>query len=95
MNGEKLRFKVKETRFIGHVLSANGVHIDPRKVEAIGKMPVPTNVAELRRFLGMVQYLSVANTDLRRILIYGLVVWNSRLSRSNTFGLERLITSKG
>jgi hypothetical protein len=58
MNGEKLRFKVKETRFIGHVLSANGVHIDPRKVEAIGKMPIPTNVAELRRFLGMVQYLS-------------------------------------
>lgn len=38
-------------------MSADGVKPDPRKIEAITKMPIPTNTAELQRFLGMVNYL--------------------------------------
>ncbi len=38
-------------------MSADGMKPDPRKIEAITKMPVPTSRAELQRFLGMVNYL--------------------------------------
>ena len=37
--------------------TGDGVKADPRKTEAILEMPDPTDVAELRRFLGMVNYL--------------------------------------
>ena len=42
----------------GHVLSADGVKPDPKKVEAIIAMPTPANREDLQRFLGVVTYLS-------------------------------------
>ena len=41
---------------MGHVVSKNGIQTDPRKVEAIHKWPVPTNVTEVRSFLGFTNY---------------------------------------
>ncbi|KAK2547391.1 Retrovirus-related Pol polyprotein from transposon opus [Acropora cervicornis] len=41
----------------GHVLSADGVSPDPGKVKSIGELPAPTNVPELRRVIGMINYL--------------------------------------
>jgi hypothetical protein len=38
-------------------MSADEVKPDPRKIEAITKMPIPTSQVELQRFLGMVNYL--------------------------------------
>jgi len=58
MNPDKLRFKMKEARFIGHILTSEGIKVDPAKVEAINKMPVPEDPAAVKRYLGMVQYLS-------------------------------------
>lgn len=42
----------------GHVLSADGVKPDPKKVEAIIAMPTPANREDLQKFLGVVTYLS-------------------------------------
>jgi len=39
-------------------LTSEGIKIDPKKVDAITKMPKPTDVKGVMRFLGMVQYLS-------------------------------------
>ena len=36
-------FHVLAVRYVGHVLSAEGVKPDPQKVEAINVMPVPVN----------------------------------------------------
>ena len=58
LNREKCHFRVSEVRYVGHVLSADGVKPDPQKVEAINRMPVPVNREELQRFLGVVTYLS-------------------------------------
>lgn len=38
----------------GHVVSGNGVDVDPEKIKAITVYPVPTDLKNLRRFLGMV-----------------------------------------
>jgi hypothetical protein len=57
MNPDKLRYKLKEAKFIGHILTSEGIKVDPSKVEAIEKMPIPEDVTAVKRFLGMVQYL--------------------------------------
>ena len=43
---------------MGHLLTKNGVKADPRKVEAILKMPRPENPKAVQRLLGTVNYLS-------------------------------------
>ena len=57
LNKDKCTFGARELTFLGHIISAEGVKPDPRKVEAITKMPIPTNKTELQRFMGMVNYL--------------------------------------
>ncbi|XP_054874059.1 uncharacterized protein K02A2.6-like [Amphiprion ocellaris] len=57
LNREKCLFKQKELRFLGHLIDQSGVWPDPGKVEAIQQLPPPTDVHDLRRVLGMVNYL--------------------------------------
>ena len=57
LNAAKCVFGVNELTFLGHVVSADGVKPDPKKVEAITEHPMPKNKTELQRFLGMVTYL--------------------------------------
>ena len=40
----------------GHIVDKDGLHPVPSKVKAITEAPAPTNVNELRSYLGMVQY---------------------------------------
>ncbi|GKF73208.1 hypothetical protein Tco_0219540, partial [Tanacetum coccineum] len=42
--------------FLGHIVSADGIIMDPSKVEAITKWPMPTTVTEVRSFLGLAGY---------------------------------------
>ncbi|PIK59631.1 hypothetical protein BSL78_03427 [Apostichopus japonicus] len=57
-NRDKFEFKCKEINFIGHVVTKDGLKVDPKKVEAIVDMPKPTDIAAVQRFVGMVKYLS-------------------------------------
>lgn len=57
LNYDKLQLKKKELKFIGHIISADGVRPDPTKVEAIQVMKAPRNRRELKQFLGMINYL--------------------------------------
>lgn len=42
--------------FLGHVVSAAGVQVDPAKVEAVTSWARPKNVTEIRSFLGLAGY---------------------------------------
>ena len=42
--------------FLGHVISRDGITVDPSKIEAIVNWAVPTNVSEVRSFLGLTGY---------------------------------------
>ena len=42
--------------FLGHVLSADGISVDPKKADAVEEWPAPKNVGELRSFLGLANY---------------------------------------
>ena len=50
---KKCSFFQKEVRFLGHVVSAEGIAVDPRKTAVIRQWPFPKNISELRGFLGL------------------------------------------
>lgn len=56
VNLEKTQFLASEVEFLGYIVSAESIKADSKKVEAINKMEPPTNVRELKRFLGMTSY---------------------------------------
>ena len=58
LSAKKIQFKSTSVTFMGHKLTDKGVEPDPAKVDAITKMPTPTDKAGVQRFLGMCQYLS-------------------------------------
>ena len=41
---------------LGHVVSKEDIQTDPKEVEAICKWPIPTNMTEVRSFLGFTNY---------------------------------------
>ncbi len=58
LNAAKCKIATDKVTYMGHVLTSSGLKPDPDKVEAIKKMPRPTDKAGVRRIIGMVTYLS-------------------------------------
>ena len=52
----KCKFFKQELTYLGHVVSKNGIQTDSKKVEAIWKLPIPTDVKEVCSFLGFTNY---------------------------------------
>ena len=52
----KCEFWLTEVIFLGHVVSASGVSVDPKKVEAVMSWERPKLVYEIRSFLGLAWY---------------------------------------
>ena len=52
----KCDFFKKEIKYLGHVVSEQGVSTDPDKIKAVTEWPEPTTVTEVRSFLGFVSY---------------------------------------
>lgn len=53
---KKCSFGNTEITYLGHVISGEGISADPAKVEAMVCWPQPTNITELRCFLGLTEY---------------------------------------
>ena len=53
---QKCHFCQHSIIFLGHVLSAEGISANPKKVEKVKYWPVPTNPKELQSFLGLASY---------------------------------------
>ena len=54
----KVTFFAESLNYLGYKIDAHGVHVINDKVEAILHVPAPTNVSQLRSFLGTVNYYS-------------------------------------
>ena len=67
LNAEKMKLKMTEVPYIGHLLTREGLHVDPKKVEAIENMPEPEDAkavqtAWLGELSGKVRSISVRYT---------------------------------
>lgn len=49
----KCAFNQSEVEFLGHVVNADGISMDPHKVDAVRNWPVPRTVLDIQRFLGL------------------------------------------
>ena len=53
---EKCKFFQKSVSFLGHIISDQGIGTDPEKIRAVVEWPVPTNVRQVRSFIGLASY---------------------------------------
>jgi hypothetical protein len=55
-NKKKCHFAKASEDYLGHVISGNGVAVDPTKIESVTQWPIPKNVKGVRGFLGLTGY---------------------------------------
>ena len=60
LNFEKCQIKQPQVKYVGHLVTKQGLKPDPDKVRVVLEMPTPESKEDTRRFLGFVQYLSVS-----------------------------------
>ncbi|XP_052806251.1 uncharacterized protein K02A2.6-like [Mya arenaria] len=91
LNKQKCEFNKSEITFFGVVFNGSGISADPLKVEAIRKMEQPTNVSEIRSFLGMTAYCSrfikeyATITEPLRRLTRNETPWSWEREQENAF----------
>jgi len=57
LNSKKSLFVITEGKFLGHIISKDGVVIDPNKVSIIQTLSLPRNKKEVQAFLGKINFL--------------------------------------
>ncbi|CAI7799170.1 unnamed protein product [Closterium sp. NIES-54] len=63
----KCEFLQGRLEFLGHIISADGVEIDPKKIATIQAWHAPTNLTEMQSFLGFVDYVRRFVPDMAKL----------------------------
>ena len=65
---KKYDFWLEEISFLGHIISGQGISVDPSKVEAVLNWEAPKSVIEVHNFLGLVGYYKIFIEGLFHII---------------------------
>jgi len=63
----KCEFSLKKVPFLGHILSEEGITVDPSKVQEVMDWKAPTSVSEVQSFLGLAGYYCHFVPDFSKI----------------------------
>ena len=91
---------LQEVKFLGHVVKAEGVTVDPARIEAIMNWEQPKNVFEIWSFLGLAGYyrrfvkdFSAITSPMTRLTRKGVkFIWDARCEKSFA-RLKELLTT--
>ena len=97
---EKCKFFMPEVEGLGHIISKEGIRVNPEKTEALNNAPVPRNIKELQSFTGGVNYyakfipkMAILCKSLYDLLQKG-VEWHWGVKQQEAFGaLKAKMTS--
>ncbi|XP_073221486.1 uncharacterized protein [Cicer arietinum] len=97
----KCEFWLEEVKFLGHVISKEGIAVDPTKVEAVVAWKQPQTVTEIRSFLGLAGYYRRFIEDFAKIAApltqltrkNHIYAWTEECERSFQMMKEKLTTS--
>ena len=98
---EKFCFQVQEVKYCGHIFTSGGLKPDPEKIRAITSMARPETKQEVRRYIGMVNYLahflprlSDLAEPLRTLMKDGVMfMWNERTQKAFQLIQEALVAA--
>ena len=100
-NRKKIQLNQTEVRYLGHIVSKDGLRPDPEKIEAINSMPDPADREGVQRLIGTLNFLRSyipnmsACTEPLRILLKSDTQWAWTKEQAESFKvIKRLLTSE-
>lgn len=67
LNPKKCKFLQRKVKYVGHIVSENGVEADPEKIEKVVNWPKPKNPEEVRQFTSFAGYYRRFVKDFSKI----------------------------
>lgn len=64
---EKCKFALTEITYLGYVISKDFIKPDPDRIKSISHMPPPTNITELRSFLGAINFYAKFVKEMHKL----------------------------
>lgn len=100
VNKAKCAFMKEKITFCGHTITSEGLEKETSKVDAIRYAPTPTNVSEVRSFIGMVNYYHKFLPNIAEVLhpLYELTEkhkrfnWNQNCEKAFNTAKELIIS---
>ena len=97
----KCEFLKSKIEFLGHIVSEEGIQVDPKKTEAVANWSVLQNVSELKSFLGLANYYRKFVKDYAKItgpltrLLHKDVAYNWTSDQQESFQTlkDKLVTA--
>ena len=76
LKAKKTKLLLSEVKFLGHVINAEGMHMDPAKIQKIIKAPLPNSKTAVRGWLGLVNFYRQYIKNISKTLapLYDLTV---------------------
>ena len=68
LNPKKALFGLQEGKLLGHIISEEGIKIDPKRIEAILQISYPRNIKELQSFIVKINFLRRFIPNLAKLL---------------------------
>ena len=68
LNPKKTLFELQEGKLLGHIISEEGIKIDPTRIDGILQISHPRSLKELQSFIGKINFLRRFITNLVELL---------------------------